>query len=238
MVEADGSGDSRGDSRSDSQGDSQGDRETPFRTPYPSYRVLDKWDTVSFNEATRRVVAHRLGQVPQRRFFDADRYALLRAVVDDILPQPERSEAERIPVEAFIDEMLLADRGSGTRFADTPTQCEAWPRGLDGIEHEAQRRHGRGFRDLAAADRRALLQTIDDGDVDADMWSGLHPKRFFRSVLLKEAVKIYYAHPSAWNEMGFGGPAAPRGYMRMGPDEADPWEAAEERPPQRVPEIG
>ena len=218
--------------------DIHGDDETPFRTPYPSYQVLDKWDTVSFNEATRRVVAHRLEKVPARRFLDADRYALLRAVVDDLLPQPERSEAERIPVEAFIDEMLQADRGSGTRYADTPPQREAWRRGLDGIEHEAKRRHGRGFRDLALADRHALLQAIDNGDVDADAWSGVQPKRFFRSVLLKEAVKIYYAHPSAWNEMGFGGPAAPRGYVRLGPNEVDPWEAAQERPPQSVPEIG
>ena len=210
----------------------------PFRTPYPSYRVLDKWDTVSFNEATRRVVAHRLDAVPGRRFLDVDRFALLRAVVDDILPQPERSEAERIPVEAFIDEVLEADRGSGTRYADTPTQREAWRRGLDGIEHEAKRRHARSYRDLALAERHALLRAIDDGDVNADVWQGVHPKRFFRSVLLKEAVKIYYAHPAAWNEIGFGGPAAPRGYVRMGANEADPWEATQERTPQSVPEIG
>jgi hypothetical protein len=37
--------------------------------------------------------------------------------------------------------------------------------------------------------------------------------------------------------MGFGGPAAPRGYLRLGPDERDPWEAREERLPQRVGEL-
>ncbi len=211
-----------------------------FRTPYPSYQVLAKWDTPSFNDPTRRVVAHRLNDVPERKFFDADSYALLRAVIDCVLPQPERSEAERIPVEAFIDEMLEANRGSGTRYADTPTQREAWRRGLAGIEHEAKRHHSGGFRDLSADDQRALLQAIDDGDVDHEMsvWHGVHPKRFFRSVLLKEAVKLYYAHPLAWNEIGFGGPAAPRGYVRLGPNDLDPWEAAEERVPQSVPEIG
>lgn len=222
----------------DNDPDARPDSEVPFLTPYPSYRVLDKWHTVSFNEATRRVVAHRLDHVPERRFFDADRFALLRAVVDDILPQPERNEAERIPVECFIDDMLEADRGSGTRYADMLPQREAWRRGLDGIAHEAGRRHGRGYGELATADRHALLHAIDEGDVDANLWQGVHPKRFFRSVLLKEAVKLYYAHPLAWNEMGFGGPAAPRGYVRMGPDEADPWEAPEERSPQPVPNIG
>jgi hypothetical protein len=30
--------------------------------------------------------------------------------------------------------------------------------------------------------------------------------------------------------MGFGGPASPRGYVRMGLDRRDPWEAAESKP--------
>ena len=183
------------------------------------------------------MVTHRLEHVPERRFFNAEQFELLRCVIDCVLPQPERGETERIPVEAFIDEMLYGNRGSGTRFADTPTQREAWPRGLEGIDHEAERRHGRRFRALSGTEQNALLRAIDDGKVDEQQWQGIHPKRFFRSVLLKEAVKIYYAHPSAWNEMGFGGPAAPRGYVRLGPDELDPWEAAEERTPQSVSEI-
>ena len=31
----------------------------------------------------------------------------------------------------------------------------------------------------------------------------------------------------AWSEIGFGGPANPRGYVRMDFDQRDPWEAAE-----------
>ena len=37
--------------------------------------------------------------------------------------------------------------------------------------------------------------------------------------------QAYYAHPSAWNEIGFGGPASPRGYVRMDFNRRDPWEA-------------
>jgi hypothetical protein len=44
-----------------------------------------------------------------------------------------------------------------------------------------------------------------------------------------DIVVAYYAHPTAWNEIGFGGPASPRGYVRMGFDKRDPWEAAEEK---------
>jgi hypothetical protein len=30
-------------------------------------------------------------------------------------------------------------------------------------------------------------------------------------------LAAFYSHPWTWNEIGFGGPAYPRGFMRMGP---------------------
>jgi hypothetical protein len=45
--------------------------------------------------------------------------------------------------------------------------------------------------------------------------------------LLSDIVRAYYGHPTAWNEIGFGGPASPRGYVRMGFNRRDPWEAVE-----------
>ena len=30
-------------------------------------------------------------------------------------------------------------------------------------------------------------------------------------------LEAFYSHPWAWNEIGFGGPAYPQGYMRLGP---------------------
>ena len=32
-----------------------------------------------------------------------------------------------------------------------------------------------------------------------------------KSRLVADIVKAYYAHPTSWNEIGFGGPASPRG---------------------------
>jgi hypothetical protein len=42
-----------------------------------------------------------------------------------------------------------------------------------------------------------------------------------------DIVLAYYAHPTAWSEIGWGGPASPRGYVRLDFNERDPWEAAE-----------
>ena len=44
-----------------------------------------------------------------------------------------------------------------------------------------------------------------------------------------DITHAYYAHPVAWNQIGFGGPASPRGYVRMQLNQSDPWEAAEAR---------
>jgi hypothetical protein len=33
---------------------------------------------------------------------------------------------------------------------------------------------------------------------------------------MRAALSGFYSHPWAWNEIGFGGPAYPRGFMRLG----------------------
>ncbi len=48
-------------------------------------------------------------------------------------------------------------------------------------------------------------------------------------LLLQDAVEAYYAHPYAWDEIGFGGPAYPRAYMRLESGEPEPWEVEEQR---------
>ena len=50
---------------------------------------------------------------------------------------------------------------------------------------------------------------------------------FFKMRMAHDIVLAYYAHPTAWSEIGWGGPASPRGYVRMDFDERDSWEAAE-----------
>jgi hypothetical protein len=52
-------------------------------------------------------------------------------------------------------------------------------------------------------------------------------KLFFNERAVHDIAGAYYAHPTAWNEIGFGGPASPRGYVRMGFDKRDPWDAVE-----------
>ena len=74
------------------------------------------------------------------------------------------------------------------------------------------------------------MQTIHDGNPPAaeEIWRKMSVKHFW-GLLLDDAIEAYYAHPYAWDEIGFGGPAYPRGYMRLEGGKPEPWEVNEQR---------
>ena len=196
-----------------------------FKTPFPDYDVLEKWDSPSWNDQTREAVRQRLDEVPPRRFLSEEQWSLLEAIVARLVPQPER--AEPVPIVPWIDDMLHKNETPGYRYADMPPMREAWCRGLDAIAAEARQRHGQGFEQLSPEQQDELLGHVQHNRVDKQIWGHLPAGGFFLHHLLKQTVGIYYSHPEAWSEIGYGGPASPRGYARLGPDERDPWEARE-----------
>lgn len=198
-----------------------------MKARYPGYDVLSKWDSPSFDDATRAALDKRLNAVPPRRFLTEAEWNLLEALNQRLLPQPER--AQPIPITPWIDDMLHEDRREGFRHPDMPPPREAWRRGLAAIDAEARTRHGQPFAALAAAQQDDLLHAIAGGYANQELWDGVPAQRFFVHLLLKTSAGIYYAHPAAWSEVGFGGPASPRGYVRLGFDQRDPWEAREAR---------
>jgi hypothetical protein len=67
-------------------------------------------------------------------------------------------------------------------------------------------------------------------ELTGEAWGGMPCGMFFEHRVIPDITHAYYAHPVAWSEIGFGGPASPRGYVRMGLDRRDPWEAVEATP--------
>lgn len=192
---------------------------------YPGYDVLAKWESPSFDDKTRAALAKRLQNPPPRRFFSSDEWRQLEAVVSRLLPQSDR--AHPIPITPWIDARLAEGQGEGFRDANMPPQEDVWRRGLAGLEAEAQARFATPFAVLSADRQDEVLRRVQAGEIASTGWAGLDPVRFFRDALLKSVAGLYYAHPAAWSEIGFGGPASPRGYVRLGFDERDSWEAKE-----------
>jgi hypothetical protein len=200
-----------------------------MRDLYPGYDVLAKRDTPSWNEQTRIVIDRRLAIDPdEHRFFTDTEWITLQAICAHIVPQPER--ANPVPIAAMVDLKMHEDIRDGYRDARMPRMQEAWRRGLAALDAEAQAAHGAPFHALPADRQDGLLAAMQKGELRHEAWSGMPSDAFFKMRIVTDVVKSYYAHPTAWNEIGWGGPAGPRGYVRMDFDRRDPWEAAEAKP--------
>jgi hypothetical protein len=194
---------------------------------FPGYDVLDKRDTPSWNDASRRAIDHRLALADEPRFLTPDEWRLLVALCDRIVPQPP--DRPRIPVAVLIDRKLQQDQGDGYRQASMPPLRQAWRQGLHALNEEARLRFGAGFLELAPGQQDALLELLAQNQVRSEAWHGLGAKAFFKGRALHDIGSSYYAFPESWNQIGFGGPASPRGYVRLDFNRVDPWEAVERK---------
>lgn len=197
---------------------------------YPGYDVLAKRESPSWNEQTRRAIDARLALDPDRhRFFTDAEWPTVRALCARIIAA-EIGAAAQVPLAAMLDEKLAQDARDGYRDSRLPPQREAWRRAVLALDAEALARGGGRFHELEPSAQADLLALCQRGELRDPAWGDMPPQEFFTKRLLHDLIGSYYAHPTAWNEIGFGGPASPRGYVRMNFDRRDPWEASEARP--------
>jgi hypothetical protein len=125
---------------------------------------------------------------------------------------------------------LYVGREDGYRYEDMPSDQEAHRLGLRAIEETAMAIHSQHFVDLDRLKQDFVLKSLHDGKKLAapEIWSRMNIERFWL-LLVQDCVQAYYAHPWAWDEIGFGGPAYPRAYMRLERGDPEPWEVEEKR---------
>jgi hypothetical protein len=187
---------------------------------YPDYNVFDEaghWD-----EVTRRLVLKRVEQVPPIRFFTHDEALTLGVFCDVVLAQDREP---KIPVLNMIDAKLFAGELDGFRYADMPDDRETWRRLALGLD-AAAREHGADY--FAGASEDVQTQVVDGlakGKLHGEVWDELQPDKTWK-VVSRAILSAFYSHPWAWNEIGFGGPAYPRGYARLGVGQRESWEGA------------
>ncbi len=201
---------------------------------YPGYQTLSQqrfWDA-----ATRDVVLRRVHDVPPIRFFTPAEARQLAAVAARIIPQDDRDLAYRIPIVPWIDERLYSGRIDGYRYEGMPPDGEAHRLGLQAINDIARALHDKDFIDLTPPPQEDILRTLHDGNPPAGhaIWARMPVQRYWM-LLVQDCIEVYFAHPFAWDEIGYGGPAYPRGYMRLQHGQPEPWEKDEVRYPWRAP---
>lgn len=196
---------------------------------YPGFRT---WDQRAFWDATTRdAIRRRMQEIPPLRFFDERQARLMTLLCAHMLPQDDRDARHRIPILPFIDQRLHEGRTPGYRFEAMPPDGDAYRLGLEAIEQMAHANHDRDFAALAWREQDVLLKSIHDAKPlpgADDVWQRMPIHRWW-ALVLQDIAEVYYAHPLAWDEIGFGGPAYPRGYMRLEDGRAEPWEVDERR---------
>lgn len=218
---------------------------------YPGYDVMQKRDTPSWDDVTREVIDQRLAQRNAPSFCNDAQWRTLDALCSAIVPRSRaqrrtitvegridevdtRWEEPTVPVTALIDMKLLHDGRDGYRDARLPPIRDAWRIGLAALDAESRQAYGATFADLADTRQRTLVTRMQRGELKDAAWEGMPSDVFFSLRVLHDIGSAYYAHPQAWNEIGFGGPANPRGYVRMQANRRDPWEPAEAKPGQEA----
>lgn len=192
---------------------------------FPDYDVLAKRDTPSWNPRTRVVVDQRLATPTSPRFLTPAEWKTADALCRRIVP----GDTE-VPLVALLDAKLLADESDGTRGEHMPYLRDAWRRALAAIDREAEAREQACFAALKPEAQEGLLEDMQAGRLSGHAWGGMDPADFFRERVLVDIPPLFYSLPGAWSEIGFGGPASPRGYVRLDGDRRDAWEAAEAVP--------
>ena len=198
---------------------------------FPGYDVLAGRDTPSWNSKTREVIEQRLAlQVPDG-VLTPTQLATLQLVVHCVCPDPPG----RPPTTtlAMIVQKIAGNASDGYRHHRLPRTRECWERGLDALEAEARACYSVSFAALTGENAGIVLRLVSLGDVRAAEWAELPAKLFWSWRLLPDCIAAHWSQPALWSAMGFGGPAAPRGYVRTGIDRRDPWEAVEAGEPLR-----
>ena len=201
----------------------------PFRPPgsqgitpqgrgwFPGFDVLSevhRWDDV-----TAGAVLGRLSHPTGLAFFTPAEVGVAGPLLDLLLAQDGEP---RVPVLEMIDERLALGETDGWHHDDLPEDAQAWRETRAALDKEAAERFGRDFAGLARSEQAALVQAVQD----ASTWHGFVAAHVW-SLWTRYACTAFWSHPWAWTEMGFPGPAYPRGYLNPGLGAREKWEVAD-----------
>ncbi|WP_245701349.1 gluconate 2-dehydrogenase subunit 3 family protein [Sanguibacter gelidistatuariae] len=177
------------------------------------------WDTT-----TSAVVMARLGPPGDVRFFTPAEEATADALFNQLLDQHEEP---RVPVVALVDARLARQDTDGWHYEGMPIDPEAWRRTLAGLDEDARMRCGCLLAEATWPQQARLLQSIQN--LGPTPWRGM-PATQVWSLWTRYACSAFYSHPWAWDEIGFAGPAYPRGYKNMGLNSVEPFEVRDAHP--------
>ncbi|MEO6944205.1 MAG: gluconate 2-dehydrogenase subunit 3 family protein [Lacisediminihabitans sp.] len=189
---------------------------------FPGFDVTTQ--SQNWDDVTRATVMSRMEAAPEPHFFSEKEQVTASALLDQLLYQ---REDPRIPVMQMVDARLASHETDGWHYETMPTDDQAWRDSLAGLDDDSTDRYGHPFAECAWDEQKSLLQSIQD--LGAAQWHGMTASQVW-SLWTRYGCTAFYAHPLAWNEIGFDGPAYPRGYKNIGVDRLEGIEVHDAHP--------
>ncbi|AMM22650.1 hypothetical protein AX769_21170 (plasmid) [Frondihabitans sp. PAMC 28766] len=192
---------------------------------FPGFDVMDQskhWD-----DATLAVIGSRLHDLPHVRFFTPAEEATAKAVLDQLVGQQAAPGEPNIDLVRMVDRRLAEDETDGWHYDTMPPDEQAWRDTLKALDEDAVAESGSMFAESSWDNQHALLSSVQGGE--GDEWHGM-PRKAVWSLWTRYAATAFYSHPAAWNEIGFSGPAYPRGYKNIGVDKLEGYEVRDAHP--------
>ena len=190
------------------------------KTHYPAYDVMalqDEWDS-----NTKEIVLKRLGPFPKAKFLKKDEEELIAKIAEHIIYDNRADILQWIVHHS--DQKLYSTIGEGDRKPETPSERDLIRQGLKAIYKLAKTKHNKNFLEISTKEQFEIMAALQLGKAEQlPEWSKIPQKELFKK-LAELIVSAYYSHPTIWSEIGYGGPAYPRGYYRVEFGLTDPWE--------------
>ena len=177
------------------------------------------------SRATRQALQERLEKntgPDSLGFLSVKHLQLLRAIIATLLPQ--ETVGTEIRIAETIDRRLAENSGIGWRFAELPSDREAYQQGLAAVaeilESDHQTASVEEWESLHVRGREHLLIRLQSGDEDAR--AGF-PLGRWMEVLRVDAVTTWLADPRTMLAIGYSGFAdGDDGWIEVGLDHNTP----------------
>ncbi|CAG7650411.1 gluconate 2-dehydrogenase subunit 3 family protein [Paenibacillus allorhizosphaerae] len=190
---------------------------------YPFYDVMNEqraWD-----DHTRHIVNSRVHTEGEYVFLMTVEAEMLRSWCS-LLMDDNRPEVIQYVIDHF-DQSLGSGKESQRKPGEPPLS-QLVRGGLHALDQACQSMFTEHFFHLEAARQKQIMTDISEGQaLPAEIWKPVPQTAFFQK-MLSLTIDAYYSHPKIWSDIGYAGPAYPRGYVRMDLGQLDPWEPKED----------
>jgi hypothetical protein len=193
------------------------------KSHYPDFNVMEEkehWDPHTREIVEKRTAERRKGSYKFFNQMEAETlYSLCSIILDD------SRDSVLLFVLNHFDQNLSSNIGESERKKNVPKGAVLIREGLHALNLYSNQGHSVTFHELEVKIQTDIVRMLANYNLPLEADNNKVPTKDFFTQILTNAVSAYYSHPTIWSEIGYAGPAYPRGYVRSEWGLTDPWEA-------------